>query len=120
MQKPLQITMRDMQHSAQVDEHIREKASKLEDGFGRIIGCHVTVERIGRHQHQGQLFSVHIRVNLPRSEIVVSRKENENIYLALRDAFDAARRSLDDYAQKHHDKATCEHVPHLSDPNETS
>jgi len=36
----------------------------------------------------------------PGTEIVVDRKENEDVYVALRDAFDAAKRQLEDYARK--------------------
>jgi ribosome-associated translation inhibitor RaiA len=120
MQTPLQITMRDMQHSALLDERIREKATTLEKIYGRIIGCHVTVERVRRHQHQGQLFNVHVRVTLPQGEIAVNRKEHENIHVALRDTFDAARRRLEDYAHKHHDKAMAGHSLHRPDSSEPS
>lgn len=110
--------MRDMQHSATLDEYIREKASKLEASYGRIIGCHVTVERVRRHQRQHQLFNVHIRLTLPRAEIAVNRNEHENIRVALRDTFNAARRKLEDYAHKHHDKEIAEHAPQVIESHE--
>jgi hypothetical protein len=37
---------------------------------------------------------------VPGSEIVVDRQENEDVYVALRDAFDAAKRQLEDYARQ--------------------
>ena len=120
MQTPLQITMRDMQHSAALDERIREKASDLVASYGRISGCHVTVERVRRHQRQHQLFNVHIRLTLPRAEIAVNRNEHENIHVALRDTFNAARRRLEDYVHKHHDKEIAESVPQALESNEPS
>ena len=41
-----------------------------------------------------------MRVDLtaPGREIVVNRQHAEDVYVALRDAFDAAKRQLDDYA----------------------
>lgn len=112
--------MRDMQHSATLDEHIRERASKLESSYGRISGCQVTIERVRRHEPQHQLFNVRIRLTLPRAEIAVNRNEHENIHVALRDTFNAARRRLEDYVHKHHDEETAEHVPQAFESNEQS
>jgi len=37
---------------------------------------------------------------VPGSEIVVDRQENGDVYVALRDAFDAAKRQLEDYTRQ--------------------
>jgi ribosomal subunit interface protein len=98
MQKPLQITIHDMEHSAALDAHIREKAAKLEEFYPRMIGCHVTVEQPHRHHQQGTQFEVHIDVHVPgRGEVVVNRQHAEDVYVALRDAFDAAKRQLEEH-----------------------
>ena len=120
MQLPLQITIRDMQTSVTLDQRIREKARKLEAIYSRIIGCHVTVERVQRHQRQGQLFNVHIRLTVPGGEIAVNRNEHEDIYVALRDTFDAARRRLEDYVLKQRDRDHGDHVPYVPEPGEPS
>jgi ribosomal subunit interface protein len=100
MQMPIQITYRDIPHSDALDIHIREKAQKLEQFFPGLIGCRVVVEQSGKHQQQGNPYKIHIDVTVPGSEIVVGRKENEDVYIALRDAFDAAKRQLEDYTQQ--------------------
>src|SRR4249920_598435 len=98
MQKPLQITIHGMEHSAALDAHIREKAAKLEEFYPRMIGCHVTVEQAHRHHQQGTQFEVHIDVHVPgRGEVVVNRQHAEDVYVALRDAFDAAKRQLEEH-----------------------
>ena len=43
MQVPIQITFRDIKHSAEVDEHIQEKADKLSQYADNIISCQVVV-----------------------------------------------------------------------------
>ena len=53
MEKPLQITIRGMEHSAALDAHIREKALKLEQFYPRMTDCHVMVEQPHRHHQQG-------------------------------------------------------------------
>lgn len=100
MQRPLQITTRDIPESAAVDAHIREKVDKLGQFYPHIIGCHVVVEMPHKHSHQGKLFNVRLEIKVPGSEIVVNRELDEDIYVVLRDAFDAAKRALDDYGRK--------------------
>jgi ribosomal subunit interface protein len=98
MDKPLQITIRGMEHSPALDQHIEEKARKLEEFYPHMIGCHVTVEKPHSHHHQGAPFDVRIDVRVPgRGEVVVNRKHAEDVYVALRDAFDAAKRQLEEH-----------------------
>ena len=98
MQKPLQITVHGIEHSPALDAHIREKAAKLEEFYPRMTACHVTVEQPHRHHQQGAQFEVHIDVRVPgRGEIVVNHQHAEDVYVALRDAFDAAKRQLEEH-----------------------
>jgi ribosomal subunit interface protein len=97
MQKPLQIVVHGMEHSDALDAHIREKAKKLEEFYPRMIGCRVTVDQPHRHHHQGGHFEVKIDVHVPgKGEVVVNRQHAEDVYVALRDAFDAAKRKLEE------------------------
>lgn len=100
MQIPLQITIRDMEPSAALDTHIREKVQKLDEFFDRIMSCRVVVEMPHKHQHQGKQFNVRIDIGVPGNEIVVNRDHSEDVYIALRDAFSAAKRQLEDHARK--------------------
>ncbi len=101
MQLPLQITVRDIEHSEALEAHIRDKAGKLDEFFDRIMSCRVVVEVPHKHHHQGKQFNVRIDIGVPGSEIVVNRDHAEDVYVALRDAFDAAKRQVEDYARKH-------------------
>jgi len=100
MKTPLQITFRDIEHSEALETHIREKAEKLETFFEPIMSCRVVVEMPHQHKHQGKFFNVRIDIGVPGSEIVVNRDRHEDVYVALRDAFDAAKRQLDDYSRR--------------------
>lgn len=100
MQTPLQITIRDISHSEALETYIRDKARKLDEFFGRIISCRVVVEMPHKHHHQGKHFNARIDIGVPGSEIVVNHGHHEDVYVALRDAFDAAKRRLEDYARK--------------------
>jgi ribosomal subunit interface protein len=100
MQIPLQITIRDIEHSEALEARIRSKAAKLDEFFSHIISCRVVVELPHKHHHQGKQFNVRIDIGVPGSEILVNRDHAEDVYVALRDAFDAAKRQLEDYARK--------------------
>jgi ribosomal subunit interface protein len=99
MQSDLQITVRDMEHSPALEERIREKVKKLEQVYPRIMGCRVVLEAPHRHKHQGKQFIVRVDVTVPGKEIVVNHDHHEDAYVALRDAFNAARRQLEEYGR---------------------
>jgi ribosomal subunit interface protein len=100
MQIPMQITIRDIDHSEALEAHIRDKAKKLDEFFNHIMSCRVVVEMPHKHHRQGKQFNVRIDIGVPGSEIVVNRDHAEDVYVALRDAFDAAKRQLEEYARK--------------------
>jgi cold shock CspA family protein len=92
-----------------VDESVRDAAlehiDQLEHLYGRITGCHVVVAQPHRHHRLGRLYSVRVDVRVPGSEIVVNRDHHldhahEDVHVALRDAFAAARRRLEDHARR--------------------
>ncbi len=100
MKTPLQITFRDIEQSDALEAHIREKAEKLETFFEPIMSCRVVVEMPHQHKQQGKFFNVRVDVGVPGKEIVVNRDKHEDVYVALRDAFDATKRQLDDYSRR--------------------
>ncbi|OGA19886.1 MAG: hypothetical protein A3H32_17370 [Betaproteobacteria bacterium RIFCSPLOWO2_02_FULL_63_19] len=91
MQIPLQIAVRDFPQSEALEATIRKKAGKLGKYYPRITSFRVTVEE--SHQHH---FLVSLDVRVPGTEIVVNHVRNEDVYVATRDAFNAARRQLDE------------------------
>lgn len=104
MQLPLQVTFHNMDHSQAVEDRIREKADKLHTYFDRIIACKVVVEAPHKHSHKGKLYQVRVDVTVPGKEIVATRNglkdhAHEDVYTALRDAFDAVSRQLEDHAR---------------------
>jgi ribosomal subunit interface protein len=113
MPASLQITLRDMPNSIALETHIRDKIKKLDNLFTHLISCHVVVGMPHRHQQQGKEFSVHIDIGVPGSEIVVNRDHHEDPYVALRDAFAAAKRKLEDYVHRMRHEIKTHVVEHL-------
>lgn len=101
MQIPLQISVRGIDHSPALEAHIRDRTQRLERFHERITRCQVVVEARSRHRVQGNAFDVRVEVHVPgRAAIVASHKHDQDVYVALREAFDAVVRQLDDEARE--------------------
>lgn len=152
MNTPLQITFRNMPHSAAIEANVREKAAKLDALYDGITSCRVIVEAPHRHHYKGKAYVVRIDIVVPNGELVINRAPkrldaakatrpqelekdleeshepsrhaaHEDVYVAIRDAFNAATRKLQDYAgrrrskKKNHEPAPLARVVKLC-PNE--
>lgn len=105
MQVPLDITFRGMEPSPAVDDAIRKHAARLERFHPSVTACHVTVESPHRHHHKGQVYTVRVNAVVPHSEVAVTREPgldhaHEDVYVAMRDAFNAVARRLEDVLRK--------------------
>lgn len=105
MQVPLQITFRNMPVSEAVEDKIRERAEALGKFFPDIVACKVVVESTARSHQKGKLYYLLVDITVPGKVIVTSRHPaekhaHEDIYVAVRNAFDESRRQLEDYADK--------------------
>lgn len=100
MAAQLQITVREMPHSDTVEAAIRRKAAGLERVHPRITALRATVEAPHHHHQRGNLYTVKLDITLPGGEIVVNRDHAKDVYVALRDAFLAARRQLIEHARR--------------------
>ena len=107
MKTPLEITFRDLDHSAAVNAHIRNKALKLEQYCHYITSCHVVAETMQTHHRP--CYEIHITLKVPQKELVSHASDEENLYKAIAQAFDKIQRQLEHHIQhmeghvKHHD-----------------
>jgi ribosome-associated translation inhibitor RaiA len=92
-----------MEPSDAVASAAREKAAKLELFCPGIMACHVVIEQPHRHRQQGRPISVRLDVTLPGHELAVTRVEHQDVYVALRDAFDDMRRRVEDTMRRMQD-----------------
>lgn len=106
MTTPVEITFNGVEKSEAIEARIAEKVAALERRFARMTHCRVVVEAPHRRSKLGKLFHVQIEIGVPgRAPVIVrsDREENhehEDLSVALRDAFDATRRLLDEKAAK--------------------
>ena len=105
MELPVQISFRGVPSSDAIEAKVRARAARLERYYDHIMGCRVMIESPHRRHHQGKLYHVRIDLTVPGGELVVTREPaehhaHEDVYVAIRDAFDAARRRLEDHARR--------------------
>jgi cold shock CspA family protein/ribosome-associated translation inhibitor RaiA len=98
---PLEIHFHNVDRSEAVEAAVRERAEKLEEFADDIVSCRVTVERPHKHHRRGNLFAVKVDLRFAGGEVVASREPtehhaHEDVNVAIRDAFKAARRQLED------------------------
>jgi cold shock CspA family protein/ribosome-associated translation inhibitor RaiA len=104
MQIPVDITFKEMAKSDALEARVREWVDKLERVYDRIVRCEVMIETPHRHHRNGRQFHVRVRLTVPGGEIVASHdpgpdEAHEDAYVALRDAFTAAKRQLQDHVR---------------------
>jgi cold shock CspA family protein len=105
MQTPPQVSFVGVSPSDAVRDAVLEAIDHLEQFHSRITGCHVVIAVPHRRHRHGGLYSVRIDIVVPHGEIVVNREHHENhahedVFVAIRDAFDAARRRLEDHVRR--------------------
>lgn len=100
MQLPLQITFKNVPPSDTLETTINEKAAKLDRFYDRIMSCRVVLDSSQRRQHQGKLFDVRIDITIPGKEVAINREDNEDVYVAVRNAFSSAYRKLEEQRRR--------------------
>ena len=134
MTRPVQITFRNMRASASLEDEVRARVAWLERFHPNLVGCHVLLEVPHRHHAHGQHVRVRIGLSLPGEDVVVSHeptlhgrskdvKEEAHhkdtdidpahtlALVAIHDAFDAARRRLEDCARRQRGDVKTHPVP---------
>ncbi len=116
MKNPVQISFRGLPASPAVEAVVREKAQKLERFCDDIMSCRIMIDSPHRHHRKGKHYHVRIDLTVPGREIVVNRDPpedptHEDLYVAIRDAFDSARRRLQDYVRIRQGHVKAHRVP---------
>ncbi len=100
MQSTLKITSKDFTISEDLENEIRDKVAKLERFSSYLIDCEVAIEAPVGHHKKGGPYTVRIDMQVKGKELVVSNRSNVDLQAAVRDAFDAARRQLEDHSRQ--------------------
>jgi ribosome-associated translation inhibitor RaiA len=103
----VEVHFHGIEKSDAIEQRVREKIAKLQKHFERMTSCRVAVEAPQRSTPQKpKVYQVKIEIGMPRRKpIVVSHERtgshaNEELGLAIRDAFETATRKVDGMAAK--------------------
>ena len=92
--QPTQITLHNIRRSPALSARIRQLSERLEHHQSEIVHCRVAVSHEPATR-KGGLYTISVRVRIPGRELAATHQDEE-VYVALRDAFDAMRRQLAD------------------------
>ncbi|HEY8051003.1 MAG TPA: HPF/RaiA family ribosome-associated protein [Ramlibacter sp.] len=96
MKLPVDIRFIGLEHSEALETTARERIARIDSTCDGLIGWRVTIEQSHKHQQHGRQIAVRIDVTLVGHEVAVEHVHDEDPYVALRDAFDAIRRRIED------------------------
>jgi len=105
MQIAPQISFKGFEPSYILRKRVEERIGRLEQFYDRITSCRVVVDAPHRRGKTGRVYRVRIDITVPAGEIVVDHepelnRAHEDAIVAVRDAFDAAQRRLEDHVRK--------------------
>lgn len=116
MKLPVHIQFHGMEPSDALETSAREHAHKLELFDPGIMACRVAIDLEQKHKQQGRPYSVRIDLTIPGHELVVNRVQHEEVYVALRDAFDNMKRQLEEVVRKRRGQVKQHAVPLPGEP----
>jgi cold shock CspA family protein/ribosome-associated translation inhibitor RaiA len=117
MKVPLQVVFEHIAHVDYIEERVRQEAEKLEQFYDHIMSVRAVIARPQHSHHKGDAYSVRLHLTVPGAEdIAVSRDaavtgRHENVQVTITDAFDAARRQLQDLVRKRQDHVKAHEIP---------
>ncbi len=103
-----QVLFRGIDHSQAVADAVQKRVDKLERYSDEIQSLRVTLESPHNHHHKGKVFHVGVEAVIPNHDVQVNHDQHDNhshedIYIAIRDAFNALERRIKSiYAKKRH------------------
>lgn len=94
-----QVVFRGIDHSPAVEEAVHKRVEKLERFSDQIHSIRVILESPHNYHHKGNVYHVGVEATIPNRDIVVTHEQHdkhahEDIYIAIRDAFNAFERRL--------------------------
>lgn len=95
-----QITARHIPHSEALEALVQQKAEKLQQFYPHIMSCRVVIEVPHKHKQQGRAFNIRLDITVPGKEFAINHEADEDVNVAVRDTFNAAKRQLEEYGRR--------------------
>lgn len=106
MTNEFQIVYHNIDQSEAINAAVSKRIGKLKRFCDRIITGRVVLDSPHNNHHKGKVYSIGLEIHTPSKEVRVNQEHHanhahEDLYVAIRDAFDAAERQLKSVDKKH-------------------
>jgi ribosomal subunit interface protein len=106
MTNEFQIVYHNIDQTDAITDAVQKRISKLERFCDQIITGRVVLDSPHNNHHKGKVYSVGVEIHTPVKEVRVNQEQHDNhahedLYIAIRDAFDVAERQLKSVDKKH-------------------
>lgn len=99
MTNEFQVVFHNIDQTDALAEAVQKRIAKLERYCDQIITGRVVLDSPHNNHHKGRVYSVGMEIHTPNLEIRVNQDQHDNhahedLYVAIRDAFNVAERQL--------------------------
>ena len=106
MTNEFQIVYHNIDQTEAISEAVQKRIDKLERYCEYIITGRVVLDSPHNNHHKGKVYSVTLEIHTPELEVRVNQDQHdnhahENLYVAIRDAFNVAERQFKSIDKKH-------------------
>jgi len=106
MTNEFQVVFHNIDQSSALNDAVQKRISKLERYCDQIITGRVVLDSPHNNHHKGKVYSVGLEIHTPTKEVRVNQEQHDNhahedLYVAIRDAFNAAERQLKSIDKSH-------------------
>ncbi len=95
----VQTTIRGISSTPSINYHIDRHFNKMKRAYSKINKCRVVIDLAKNNTHKDKLYSVCIDITIPGKELV-SKKQDPNLFIALRNGFLALEQLLEKHLKK--------------------
>lgn len=106
MTNEFQVVYHNIDQTDAISEAVQKRITKLERFCDQIINGRVVLDCPHNNHHKGKVYSVSLEIHTSSREVRVNQEQHDNhahedLYVAIRDAFNAAERQLKSIDKKH-------------------
>ncbi|PCJ25603.1 MAG: ribosomal subunit interface protein [SAR86 cluster bacterium] len=106
MTNEIQVVFHNIDQTDALTEAVQKRIQKLSRFCDQIINGRVVLDSPHNNHHKGRVYSVSLEIHTPNLEVRVNQDQHDNhahedLYVAIRDAFNVAERQLRSVDKKH-------------------
>jgi ribosomal subunit interface protein len=106
MTNDFQVVYHNIDQTEAISEAVQKRIDKLERYCDHIINGRVVLDSPHNNHYKGKVYSVTLEIHTPELEVRVNQDQHDNhahedLYVAIRDAFNVAERQFKSIDKKH-------------------